>query len=71
MTDPTRSDNPAVRIVAYNTSPKQPDAITAQKVKLHARHGSLDTDAVEDLLEDGVDGGELEEVAEGVFRVAG
>jgi len=39
MTDPTRSDNPAVRIVAYNTSPKQPDAITAQKVKLHASHG--------------------------------
>ncbi len=71
MTNPTHSDNPVVRIVAHNTTPKQPDTISAQKVKLHARHGSVDPDDVEELLEDGVDGGELEEVAEGVYRVAG
>lgn len=70
MTDPTRSDNPAVRIVAYNTSPKQPDAITAQKVKLHATHASYDTDRVEDLLAEGVEAGELEKIGDGAFSVA-
>jgi len=69
MTDPTRSDNPSVRIVAHNTSPKQPDAITAQKVKLHATHGSLDVDRVDELLAEGAEAGELEEVADDVFRV--
>lgn len=70
MTNPTHSDNPAVRIVAYNTSPKQPDAIHKQRVKLHATHGSVDADRVDELLEAGVDAGELEEVAEDVFHVA-
>lgn len=70
MTKATRSDNPAVRIVAYNTSPKQPDTITEQRVKLHATHGSADPDDVEDLLEDGVDAGKLEEVEEDVYCVA-
>lgn len=68
MGDPTHSGNPAVRIVALNTSPEQPDTISAQKVKLHASHGSVAVDDVEGLLEDGVSAGELEEVEKGVFR---
>lgn len=68
MTDPSHSDNPIVRIVAHNTSPKQPDVIHKQRVKLHARHGSVEVDDVEGLLEDAVDAGELEEVETGVFR---
>jgi len=62
-----RSNNPVVRIVEYNTSPKQPDTITGGRVKMHAHDGSVDVDAVEDLLADGVEDGELERTDEG-FR---
>ncbi len=58
--NPKHSSNPAVRIVAHQTSPAQPDTISQQRVELHARHGSLDVDSVEDLLDDAVDVGELE-----------
>jgi len=58
--NPKHSSNPVVRIVAHQTSPAQPDTISQQRVELHARHGSLDVDSVEDLLDDAVDVGELE-----------
>lgn len=70
MAQATQSDNPAVRIVAHQTSAKQRDVITEQRVKLHASHGSVAVDDVEDLLEEAVDAGELEEVEDGLFRVA-
>jgi len=67
MTDAVHSGNPVVRIVAHNTSPKQPDAISVDQVKTHATHGSLDVDRVDDLLGDAVGAGELEEVDDGLF----
>ena len=67
---PKYSENPVVRIVAHNTSPKQPDTISQQRVELIAHHGSLDVDSVDGLLEDAVDDGELEEVEPDVYRVA-
>ena len=70
MPKATHSDNPAVRIVAYNTSPAQPDTITEQQVKLHAHHGSVEPDDVECLLDDAVDAGELDEVKENVYCLA-
>jgi len=57
-----------VPIVDYNTSPAQKDTISAQRVKLHAHDGSVDVDAVEDLLADAVEDRELEQTEEG-FRV--
>lgn len=69
--DAKHSDNLVVRIVAHNTSPNQPDTISAQKVKLHAHHGSVDVDDVEDLLEDAVGAGELEKAPDADrYRVA-
>jgi hypothetical protein len=59
--NPKLSDNPVVRIVAHNTSPKQPDTISAQKVKLTAKHGSLDVGDVAVLLDDAVAAGKLEQ----------
>jgi len=68
---PKHSENPVVRIVAHQTSPAQTDTISKQRVKLHARHGSLDVDSVEDLLDDAVDDGELETAPdEDIYRIA-
>jgi len=71
MKSPNQSSNPAVRIVAHNTSSAQPDTISKQRVKLHATAGSLDEDSVEDLLDDAVDDGELETAPdEDLYRIA-
>jgi len=68
---PKHSSNPVVRIVAHNTSPAQPDMISKQRVKLHATHGSLDVDSVDDLLEDAVADGELEKAPDSDrYRIA-
>jgi len=77
MTDPVPEDspkhssNPAVRIVAHNTSPAQPDTISQQRVELHATQGSVDVDSVEGLLDEAVDDGELEKAPdEDLYRIA-
>jgi len=68
---PKHSSNPVVRIVAHQTSSAQPDTISKQRVELHARHGSLDVDSVEGLLDDAVDDGELETAPEeDLYRIA-
>ncbi len=66
--NPKHAENPIVRIVAHNTSPKQPDTVSTQRVKLLARQGSIDVDSVEDLLSDAVADGELEQTDHG-YRV--
>ena len=63
----THSSNPAVRIVAHNTSPKQSDVIHKQRVKLHATTTSVDD--VGGLLEDAVDAGELEALDNDYYAV--
>lgn len=69
--DAKHSDNPVTRIIAHNTSPAQPDTISAQQVRLHAHHGSVDVDSVEDLLEDAVADGELEKAPDADrYRIA-
>ena len=68
---PKHSANPVVRIVAHQTSPKQPDTISKRRVKLHARHGSIDVGSVEDLLDDAVDDCELEKAPDADrYRIA-
>jgi len=65
---PKYSSNPIVRIVAHNTSQKQPDTIATQRIKLHATSGCIDVDSVEDLLADAVADGDLEKTEDG-YRV--
>lgn len=67
---PKHSANPVVRIVAHNTSLPQYDAIPEHRVKLHATTGSVAVGDVDDLLEDAVDAGELEEVDNDIYSVA-
>jgi len=69
MTRATHSSNPAVRIVAHNTSLAQSETIHEQRVKLHAKTTSVDVDDVEDLPEDAVDAGELEALDNDYYAV--
>ncbi|MFB6220176.1 MAG: hypothetical protein ABEH90_01940 [Halolamina sp.] len=59
------------RIVAYQTSPEQPDRVPARRIMLHAcAHGSVPYDEFSDELRAALDAGEIEEVEYGLYRVA-